>query len=108
MQASPRVVVIVPTRELARQVGSQWKKLAPKSLHCEVVYGGVPLERHQSNLQKQPVQVRPAWAFVRLLHMPCPPFPTPKPTDALRRPPAKSDAHHRGRSWWPPLAACLT
>ena len=82
------MVVIVPTRELARQVGSQWKRLAPKSLHCEVVYGGVPLERHQSNLQKQPVQVRPCWeggsrGVLRLVHLYTPPTLHPLPTRLL-------------------------
>jgi superfamily II DNA/RNA helicase len=51
MAVSPRIITLVPSRELARQVGKEWSKF------CEVasvatVFGGVPLERHTALLRK--------------------------------------------------------
>lgn len=54
--AAPLILVVVPSRELARQVGKVWEKFHPttvgKSSKRQVVtvYGGVPMTRHAALL----------------------------------------------------------
>jgi ATP-dependent RNA helicase RhlE len=40
----PAALVLVPTRELATQVGGELTKLAPSNLRVATIYGGVPLQ----------------------------------------------------------------
>jgi superfamily II DNA/RNA helicase len=47
---SPRVLVLVPNRELARQVGKEFQKYTDAPV--ATVFGGVPIERHTSLLRK--------------------------------------------------------
>ena len=53
--ASPSILVVEPSRELARQVGKVWEKFHPTAAkgsksHVVTVYGGVPMTRHASLL----------------------------------------------------------
>ena len=50
--ACPFIVVIAPSRELARQVGKEWKKFT--DLPVTTVFGGVPIERHIALLKYKP------------------------------------------------------
>ncbi|CAB9506087.1 dependent RNA helicase [Seminavis robusta] len=50
--AAPLVLVLVPSRELARQVGKEYSKYLQQSSYVTTVYGGVPLERHIGQLKK--------------------------------------------------------
>mmetsp|Transcript_33188 Transcript_33188/g.78394 ORF Transcript_33188/g.78394 Transcript_33188/m.78394 type:complete len:806 (+) Transcript_33188:163-2580(+) len=52
--ASPRILTICPSRELAKQVGKEYSKLVGKAFGVATVFGGVPLERHVSLLKKKP------------------------------------------------------
>ena len=52
--ASPRILTICPSRELAKQVGKEYEKLAGKAFGVATVFGGVPLERHVSLLKYKP------------------------------------------------------
>eukprot|EP00536_Pseudo-nitzschia_multiseries_P017114 jgi/Psemu1/247948/estExt_Genewise1.C_13860013 len=52
--ASPRILTICPSRELAKQVGKEYSKLAGKAFGVATVFGGVPLERHVALLKKKP------------------------------------------------------
>mmetsp|Transcript_17963 Transcript_17963/g.37611 ORF Transcript_17963/g.37611 Transcript_17963/m.37611 type:complete len:630 (-) Transcript_17963:83-1972(-) len=52
--ASPRIVTICPSRELAKQVGKEYSKLTGKAFGVATVFGGVPIERHVSLLKKKP------------------------------------------------------
>jgi len=52
--ASPRIITICPSRELAKQVGKEYEKLAGKAFGVATVFGGVPLERHISLLKYKP------------------------------------------------------
>jgi superfamily II DNA/RNA helicase len=52
--ASPRIITICPSRELAKQVGKEYEKLAGKAFGVATVFGGVPLERHVSLLKYKP------------------------------------------------------
>ena len=47
---SPRILTLVPSRELARQVGKEWSKWTDAPV--ATVFGGVPLERHVNLLRK--------------------------------------------------------
>ena len=47
---SPRIVTLVPSRELAKQVGKEWAKYS--SAPVATVFGGVPIERHMSLIRK--------------------------------------------------------
>eukprot|EP00613_Pedinella_sp_CCMP2098_P072141 CAMPEP_0171931098 /NCGR_PEP_ID=MMETSP0993-20121228/29147_1 /TAXON_ID=483369 /ORGANISM="non described non described, Strain CCMP2098" /LENGTH=683 /DNA_ID=CAMNT_0012571047 /DNA_START=52 /DNA_END=2103 /DNA_ORIENTATION=+ len=47
---SPRVVVVAPSRELAKQVGKEFSLFVPSKKVC-TVFGGVPLERHSNQLR---------------------------------------------------------
>ncbi|KAL3771924.1 hypothetical protein ACHAW5_008037 [Stephanodiscus triporus] len=53
--ASPSILVIEPSRELARQVGKVWERFHPTAAkgsksHVVTVYGGVPMTRHAALL----------------------------------------------------------
>jgi superfamily II DNA/RNA helicase len=53
--ATPSIIVIEPSRELARQVGKVWTRFHPTATksskkHVVTVYGGVPMERHAALL----------------------------------------------------------
>lgn len=53
--ASPSILIIEPSRELARQVGKVWGKFHPTATktskkHVVTVYGGVPMQRHAAML----------------------------------------------------------
>jgi superfamily II DNA/RNA helicase len=52
--ASPRILTICPSRELAKQVGKEYEKLAGKAFGVVTVFGGVPLERHVALLKYKP------------------------------------------------------
>jgi len=52
--ASPRILTICPSRELAKQVGKEYEKLAGKAFGVATVFGGVPLERHVALLKHKP------------------------------------------------------
>ena len=52
--ASPRILTICPSRELAKQVGKEYSKLTGKAFGVASVFGGVPIERHVSLLKKKP------------------------------------------------------
>jgi len=52
--ASPRILTICPSRELAKQVGKEYEKIAGKAFGVATVFGGVPLERHVSLLKYKP------------------------------------------------------
>ncbi|VEU36856.1 unnamed protein product [Pseudo-nitzschia multistriata] len=52
--ASPRIITICPSRELAKQVGKEYSKLAGKAFGVATVFGGVPIERHVSLLKYKP------------------------------------------------------
>ena len=52
--ASPRIITICPSRELAKQVGKEYEKLAGKAFGVATVFGGVPIERHISLLKYKP------------------------------------------------------
>ncbi|OEU14573.1 DEAD-domain-containing protein, partial [Fragilariopsis cylindrus CCMP1102] len=52
--ASPRVITICPSRELAKQVGKEYTKFLDKSIGVATVFGGVPIERHISLLKYKP------------------------------------------------------
>lgn len=47
---SPRIITLVPSRELAKQVGKEWAKYS--SAPVATVFGGVPIERHMSLIRK--------------------------------------------------------
>jgi ATP-dependent RNA helicase DDX21 len=47
----PRVVVVTPTRELARQVWSEFEAVAP-TYSCLCIYGGVSYESQEDGLRK--------------------------------------------------------
>jgi ATP-dependent RNA helicase DDX21 len=53
--ASPAIVAITPSRELTRQVGKEWQKFSKETV--VTVFGGVPLERHVSMLNKSKPRV---------------------------------------------------
>jgi len=53
--ATPSILVVEPSRELARQVGKVWEKFHPTAAkgskrHVVTVYGGVPMTRHAALL----------------------------------------------------------
>ena len=52
--ASPRILTICPSRELAKQVGKEYSKFAGKAFGVVTVFGGVPIERHVSLLKYKP------------------------------------------------------
>jgi len=55
--ASPRIITICPSRELAKQVGKEYTKFAGGSgsgIGVATVFGGIPLERHVSLLKYKP------------------------------------------------------
>jgi superfamily II DNA/RNA helicase len=52
--ASPRVITICPSRELAKQIGKEYSKFLDKSIGVATVFGGVPIERHISLLKYKP------------------------------------------------------
>ena len=47
---SPRIITLVPSRELAKQVGKEWAKYS--NAPVATVFGGVPIERHTSLIRK--------------------------------------------------------
>ncbi|KAL3787420.1 hypothetical protein HJC23_001817 [Cyclotella cryptica] len=55
--ATPSILVIEPSRELARQVGKVWTRFHPtaksSSKHVATVYGGVPMARHAALLNSK-------------------------------------------------------
>ena len=56
--ATPSILVIEPSRELARQVGKIWTRFHPTATksskkHVVTVYGGVPMERHAAILSSK-------------------------------------------------------
>ena len=56
--ATPSILVIEPSRELASQVGKVWAKFHPTAVktsrrHVVTVYGGVPLARHAAMLSSK-------------------------------------------------------
>ena len=56
--AAPTILVIEPSRELARQVGKVWTHFHPTATksskyHVVTVYGGVPMTRHASLLSSK-------------------------------------------------------
>ncbi len=62
--ASPLILIVEPSRELARQVGKIWSKFHPSSMieggnsgnskrHVVTVYGGVPMTRHAAMLSSK-------------------------------------------------------
>ena len=51
-QAAPFVLVLAPSRELARQVGREFDKFSKGP--CATVFGGVPIERHVALLKSKP------------------------------------------------------
>lgn len=53
--ASPLVLVLAPSRELARQVGKEFDKFSKGQ--AATVFGGVPVERHIALLKKNKPQV---------------------------------------------------
>ena len=56
--ASPRALVLAPTRELAIQIGEEAKTLSKHtSLRTMVVFGGMDYERQKRDLKKQAVDV---------------------------------------------------
>lgn len=60
--ATPSILVVEPSRELARQVGKVWSKFHPTSTkasskHVVTVYGGVPVARHASLLSSTKTDV---------------------------------------------------
>jgi superfamily II DNA/RNA helicase len=48
---SPYIVTLLPSRELAKQVGKEWAKYY-KTASVATVFGGVPIERHTTILRK--------------------------------------------------------
>ena len=60
--ATPSILIVEPSRELARQVGKVWSKFHPTSTkvsskHVVTVYGGVPVARHASLLSSTKTDV---------------------------------------------------
>ena len=55
--ASPTIVTICPSRELAKQVGKEYTKFAGKAVGVVTVFGGVPIDRHAALLKKQKPQI---------------------------------------------------
>ncbi|XRB22382.1 ATP-dependent RNA helicase [Pseudoscourfieldia marina] len=56
--ARPRAVAVLPTRELARQVSTEWRMAFGKAtVGAPAVFGGAPLERHQAALRTNPLVV---------------------------------------------------
>eukprot|EP00571_Detonula_confervacea_P015612 CAMPEP_0172308226 /NCGR_PEP_ID=MMETSP1058-20130122/8894_1 /TAXON_ID=83371 /ORGANISM="Detonula confervacea, Strain CCMP 353" /LENGTH=792 /DNA_ID=CAMNT_0013020599 /DNA_START=189 /DNA_END=2567 /DNA_ORIENTATION=- len=56
--ASPSILIVEPSRELARQVGKVWGKFHPTAVksskrHVVAVYGGVPMARHAAMLSSK-------------------------------------------------------
>ena len=56
--ATPSILVIEPSRELARQVGKIWTRFHPTATksskkHVVTIYGGVPMERHAAILSSK-------------------------------------------------------
>ena len=56
--ATPSILVVEPSRELARQVGKIWTRFHPTASksskkHVVTVYGGVPMARHASLLNSK-------------------------------------------------------
>jgi superfamily II DNA/RNA helicase len=49
---SPYIVTLLPSRELAKQVGKEWAKYYKTASSVATVFGGVPIERHTSILKK--------------------------------------------------------
>jgi hypothetical protein len=72
--ASPSILVVEPSRELARQVGKIWEKFHPTAAkgskrHVVTVYGGVPMTRHAALLgSKTDVVVGSESPGMRFLH----------------------------------------
>lgn len=75
--ASPLILIVEPSRELARQVGKIWNKFHPSSMigsssgnskrHVVTVYGGVPMTRHAALLtSKTDVVIGSKWKDVDL------------------------------------------
>ena len=56
-KAAPLILVLVPSRELARQVGREWERYSKQATNCVTVFGGVPIERHAAFLRKHKPQV---------------------------------------------------
>lgn len=56
---SIQVVIVCPTRELAQQVAAEAKLLLTfhKNLGAQVVFGGTPIRREQTELSKSPCQI---------------------------------------------------
>jgi superfamily II DNA/RNA helicase len=56
--ATPSILVMEPSRELARQVGKVWTRFHPTAAknskkHVVTVYGGVPMARHAAQLNSK-------------------------------------------------------
>jgi superfamily II DNA/RNA helicase len=56
-KSSPRIITLLPSRELAQQVGKEWTKFycADEQASVATVFGGVPIERHTSLLNRSKV-----------------------------------------------------
>eukprot|EP00977_Amphora_coffeiformis_P017759 scaffold5886_cov161-Amphora_coffeaeformis.AAC.10 len=52
--ATPQVIVICPSRELARQVGKEFQRFVPQTNSVATVFGGIPVERHVALLKYKP------------------------------------------------------
>ena len=52
--ATPQVIAICPSRELARQVGKEWQRFAQQANSVATIFGGVPVERHVALLKYKP------------------------------------------------------
>ncbi len=53
----PNALILAPTRELALQIETEFRKYAPRALTSLSVYGGVPLVRHYRALQRPPIVI---------------------------------------------------
>ena len=52
--AAPTILVLAPSRELARQIGNEFSKFSKTSTNSVTVFGGVPIERHIAMLKSKP------------------------------------------------------
>lgn len=49
---SPKILVLAPTRELAKQVGDDFKSIVPSHLKTVCVYGGVSYEKQHNEINR--------------------------------------------------------
>ncbi len=52
VKPKPQALILTPTRELAVQVENEFRRMAPDNVHCCCLYGGRPINKQISQLEK--------------------------------------------------------